>query len=78
MDSQAISQPLYKLISASDMKTARQLGESVTLIDITHGDKAAKVTPERGGRLLVIEYSGEVYELESVGNKTIRRSAAAF
>lgn len=77
MDSQAISQTIYKLLSASDMKTARRLGESVTLLDITHGDKAAKVTPERGG-VLLIECSGEVYELEPVSNQAIRRSAAAF
>lgn len=68
MQSQAIDQPLYKLISASDTKTARRLGESVTLLDITHGDNAARVTPERGGQLLVIEYSGEVFELEAVSN----------
>lgn len=67
MQSQAISQPLYKLISASDMKTAQRLGESVTLIEITHGDRDAKVTPERGG-VLLIELGGEVYELEPVSD----------
>ena len=68
MESQAIKQSLYKLISASDMKLARRLGESLAIVDITHGDKGARVTPERGGRLLVIEYSGEVFELEAVSN----------
>ena len=78
MQSLAITQPLYKLVSASDLKLARRLGESLTIVDITHGEKSARITPERGGRLLVIEYSGEVYELEPVSNQTIRRSAAAL
>ena len=68
MQSAAINQTLYKLISASDLKLARRLGESLAIVDITHGDKSAKVTPERGGRLLVIEYSGEVFELEAVSS----------
>ena len=58
---------LYKLIGASDMKLARRLGESLTIVDITHGEKSARITPERGG-VLLIEYSGEVYELEPVSN----------
>ena len=78
MQSAAINQTLYKLISASDMKIARRLGESLTIVDITHGEKSARITPERGGRLLVIEYSGEVYELEPVSNKTLRQIAAAL
>ena len=77
MKSQAISQTVYKLLSASDMKTARRLGESVTLLDITHGDNVARVTPERGG-VLLIEYGGEVYELEPVSNKTLGRITAAL
>ena len=77
MQSQAIDQPLYKLTSASDMKLGRRLGESLAIVDITHGDKSAKVTPERGG-VLLIEYGGEVFELEAVSNQTIRRSTAAF
>ena len=49
------------------MKLARRLGESLTIVDITHGEKSARITPERGG-VLLIEYSGEVYELEPVSN----------
>ena len=69
MQSQTISQTLYKLTSASDLKLARRLGDSLAIVDITHGDKSARVTPEYGGRALVVEYSGEVYELETISDQ---------
>jgi hypothetical protein len=67
MNTQTINQTQYKLISASDMKLARRLGEKLAIVDITHGDRSARITPERGG-LLVIEYSGEVFELEPISH----------
>ena len=68
MEAIAANQSHYKLISASDMRLARRLGESLAVIEITHGDKRARVTPEDGGRLLIIDTRGELYELEQISN----------
>lgn len=59
---------LYKLIGTSDMKLARRLGGKVGIWTITHGDTRARITEEKNksGLVLVIEYRGEVYELESI------------
>ena len=58
----------YKLIGTSDLKAARRIGDTVTLIEFTKGDNGAIVETERRPRstVLVIEVNCELYELETI------------
>ena len=58
----------YKLIGTSDLKAARRIGETVTLIEFTHGNDRAIVETEKRARstIIVVESNSELYELETL------------
>lgn len=59
-----------KLIGTSNTNMAKRIGSTVTLQQITRGDRHARVTQEHNGRnvIIIINYKEDIYELQKTQN----------
>lgn len=61
-----MKQIVGKLIATSNESLQRRIGNTITLQQITRGDKHAQVTQQHDGRniIIIINYKDDIYELQ--------------